>query len=133
MRRRREDFHERRVDVDERFDDLIPGYAMAVTTVGFDRFAIRINYEITPPTAPSEDVVRWEATATDDAGNSYEEAGGAFGKPLGRDDVIDGVRSLQPLPARGVRYLDIAFAQSPGAAARHVIRVAVPPDSLSAV
>ena len=91
-------------------DDLVPGRSVLVKDVGVDGYAIRVRYEIRPPILerPTPVDSTWLLHATDDLGNEYESAGGAFGISA-QGTFTEGVHSLQPVPAAGASHLDLAF------------------------
>jgi hypothetical protein len=115
------------VAVGKQLDDLLPGRSLLVKDVGVDEHAVRVRYEIRPPIlerpAPTDST--WLLHGTDELGNRYESAGGAFG--LSADGTFtEGVHSLQPLPAPEVSFLDLGFigpGELEGERPRHVIRV----------
>ena len=84
------------VAVGKQLDDLLPGRSPLVKDVGVDDYAIRVRYEIRPPILerPTPIVSTWLPHGTDDLGNEYESAGGAFGLAA-RGTCIEGVHSLQ--------------------------------------
>ncbi len=70
-------------------------YELAITSVQRDDYAIRVNYEVRPP-LPEQHFFGPRGEATDDRGNEYEDAGGAFG-PREDPPRTEGVLSF-PLP-----------------------------------
>jgi len=91
-----------------------------------DEHAVRVEYEIRPPVVSLEDrhsTLRL-TSGKDDLGGIYGEAGGAYG--LSDDgSYTRGVRSLQPIPAQGVSWIELAFFASddPLGNPRQIIRV----------
>ncbi len=96
------------VDVREEIDDLLPGRLFVVTQVSADQFALRLSYEIHPAFGRTEPeqaaAVSWDMRASDDVGQTYQEAGGAFGESAD-GTYTEGVRSLQPAPPREARLV----------------------------
>ena len=119
------------VELCEEIRDLLPGFALTVKQVGVDRFAIRVRYEIRPPVTSNqpehaEATAAWFLHATDSTGHRYQEGGGAFGiSPDG--SFTEGVRSLQPAPAKEVEFIDLEFISPHDLDdPRRVLRVQVP-------
>lgn len=69
---------------------------LTITSVLRDDFALRVNYEIVPPL--SDVLLGPWGEADDDAGNRYDDCGGAFGHDAAKNRT-DGTLSF-PLPAR---------------------------------
>ena len=115
------------VAIGKQIDDLLPGRSLLVRDVGVDEYAVRVRYEIRPPILdrPTPIDSTWLLHGTDDLGNQYESAGGAFG--LSADGTFtEGVHSLLPLPAPDASHLDLGFIgprELEDERPRHVIRV----------
>jgi hypothetical protein len=85
------------------FENVLSTYRWYIKYLYVDRYAIRVEYKLTPPLFfPDGDDVLVTLTdiwghATDNLGNDYDSAGGAFG--LSDDEkATEGVISFVPLP-----------------------------------
>jgi hypothetical protein len=115
------------VALGKQFDDLLPGRSLLVKDVGVDEHGVRVRYEIRPPILerPTPIENTWLLHGTDDLGNQYESAGGAFGLS-GDGTFTQGVHSLQPLPPPDASHLDLGFigpSELANERPRHVIRI----------
>lgn len=123
----------RQIKLDVVIRDLLPERTLRVTSVGMDEYALRVEYEITPPINPAgwEDAIKegaaqyvWYLSGHDNLGNEYDDWGGAYGlSPDGQR--TEGVRSL-PLPAANASWLDLGFSSPDDEQPRYVLRVNLP-------
>jgi hypothetical protein len=98
------------VSIGRTVDGLLAGRSLDVKELIVDEFAIRVNYEIRPPIRerPTSRENTWMLCGTDDLGNEYASAGGAFG--TSRDGTCtEGVHSLVPTPHREASYINLGF------------------------
>lgn len=93
----------RRIPVAYVCTDALPGHELRVREVWFDAHAIRVEYVIVPalpavrPETGTSTTLAWLWGGEDDAGNRYEECGGAYG-PSADGERTEGVLSLCPSP-----------------------------------
>jgi hypothetical protein len=114
------------VRIDQEIDGLLPGRSLFVKQLEVDEFAIRVAYEVRPPIVerPTPIDSIWLLCGTDDLGNEYTSAGGAFGvAPDGT--YTEGVHSLQPTPHEKASYIELGFivAADPEETPRRVVKV----------
>lgn len=115
------------VPIDETLEDFLPGRSLLVKAVEVDEVGIQVRYEVRPPIAerPTPRDASWLLSATDDRGNDYVSAGGAYGvAPTG--EFSEGVHTLTPSPQPGTAFVDIGFigpASGEDEEPQHEIRV----------
>ena len=100
------------IQIDHICRRTIPQRMLHVIALEIDMHAIRIGYRITPPLpgpdASGKPPIGWRWQATDDLGNEYVEAGGAYGRTPEQGGTA-GVLSLTPLPPPEARSLKVVL------------------------
>src|SRR6266542_2103980 len=102
-----------RQDFDHVCADLLPGRALRFRELRLDRYAIRLEYEITPPLPARGEgdppSVWWVNSAEDDLGGQYVDGGGGYG-PAKDGQKTTGEFSFTPLPAAGATTLRVRIS-----------------------
>lgn len=97
--------------------ESVPGRVLRVDALVIDTSSTLVEYTITP--AVAHGVLTWVGEAQDDAGNQYDDAGGAFG-PCADGNCTHGVLTLTPAVPSSARWLRVAVdpqAESGGSSA----------------
>ncbi len=134
---------EPRITLDVVIRNLLPERVLRIKAVGVDGCALHLQYEVTPPVpgtgaegATRDEALRyvWLVFGHDNLGNQYATGGGI--QHLAPDGQrTEGVMSLNPAPAAGASWLELAFLsptdEQPWDHPRHTLRLTLPLESES--